>query len=329
MDGQITDIEGILVGHCSDLEAVTGCTVLLCEGGAVGGVDIRGSASGTRELDALHPLHLVDRVHGVLLSGGSAFGLEAATGVMRFLEDRGVGFDVGVARVPIIPSAVLFDLKVGNPRVRPDQGMGYRACEAASTGPIEEGSVGAGTGATVGKLRGIECAMKGGLGTSSLALPGGAVVGALAAVNAFGDVIDPASGAILAGLRDSPTGSCLLDTAAQMQAGARPSGYARESTTLVAVATNARLTKLEATKVAQLAQLGLARTIRPVHTTLDGDAIFVLATGRVSADVNALGVIAADAVARAVIRAIQLARGLGGVPSFSDLRQMNRQRHTR
>ncbi len=329
MDGQITDIEGIRVGHCSDLEAITGCTVLLCEEGAVGGVDIRGSASGTRELDPLHPLHLVDRVHGVLLSGGSAFGLDAAGGVMQYLEERGVGFDVGVARVPIVPAAILFDLRIGNPRVRPDRSMGYRACEAATSGPIEEGSVGAGTGATVGKLRGIECAMKGGLGTSSLSLHGGALVGALAVVNAFGDVIDPATGRILAGLRDSPAGRDLLDTAAQMQAGVRPSGYVRESTTLVAVGTNAKLTKLEATKLAQLAQLGLARTIRPVHTTLDGDAIFVLATGRVSAELNALGVIAAEAVARAVVRAIRLARGFSGVPSFADLRQMNSQRHAR
>ncbi len=325
MNGQITDIEGIRVGHASDLDAITGCTVLLCEEGAVGGVDIRGSASGTRELDPLHPLHLVDRVHGLLLAGGSAFGLDAAGGVMQYLEERGIGFDVGVTRVPIVPAAILFDLRIGNPRVRPDQRMGYRACENATSGPIEEGSVGAGTGATVGKLGGIECAMKGGLGTSSLSLPGGIVVGALAAVNAFGDVIDPSTGRILAGVRDSPNGTRLLDTASQLQAGVRPSGYSRESTTLVAIATNARLTKLEATKLAQLAQLGLARTIRPVHTTLDGDAIFVLATGRVAADLNALGVIAAEAVARAVVRAIRLAKGLPGVPAHAELPEMKRQ----
>ncbi len=323
MKGQITDIEGIRVGHCTDLEAITGCTVLLCEEGAVGGADIRGSASGTRELDALHPLHLVDRVHGLLLAGGSAFGLDAAGGVMQYLEERGVGFAVGVTRVPIVPAAILFDLRIGDFRVRPDQTMGYRACQAATSGPIEEGSVGVGTGATVGKLMGIECAMKGGVGTSSLSLPGGVMVGALAAVNAFGDVIDPKTGEILAGLRDGPSGTSLLDTAAQMRAGVRPGGYARESTTLVAVATNARLTKVEATKLAQQAQLGLARTIRPVHTTLDGDALFVLATDRVSGDLNTIGLAAAEAVAQAVVRAIKLASGFGGVPSFADLSRMN------
>ena len=321
MNGQITDIEGTRVGHCSDLEAITGCTVLLCEEGAVGGADIRGSASGTRELDALHPLHLVDRIHGLLLAGGSAFGLDAAGGVMQYLEERGVGFAVGVTRVPIVPAAILFDLRIGNFRVRPDQTMGYQACQAATSGPIEEGSVGAGTGATVGKLMGIEGAMKGGVGMSSLSLPGGVMVGALAAVNAFGDVIDPETGRILAGLRDGPNGTRLLDTATQMRAGVRPGGYARESTTLVAVATNARLTKVEATKLAQQAQLGLARTVRPVHTTLDGDAIFVLATDRVSGDLNTIGLAAAEAVAVATVRAITKAGGLGGLPAYQDLQR--------
>lgn len=321
MSGQITDIEGIRVGHCTDLEALTGCTVLLCEAGAVGGVDIRGSASGTRELDALSPFHLVDRVHGLLLAGGSAFGLDAAGGVMQYLEERGVGFDAGVARVPIVPAAILFDLRIGNPRVRPDRDMGYRACLAATSGPIEEGSIGVGTGATVGKLKGIECAMKGGVGTSSLSLADGLAVGALVAVNAFGDVIDPETNEILAGLRESPTGSKLMDTAAQMRAGLRPRGYRRESTTLVAVATNARLTKLEATKVAQQAQLALARTIRPVHTTLDGDATFVLATDRVSGDLNTIGLVAAEVAATATVRAIRQAKGLGGLPAYQDLQR--------
>ena len=319
MSGQITDIEGIRVGHCCNFQALTGCTVLLCEEGAVGGVDIRGSASGTRELDPLHPLHLVERVHGLLFAGGSAFGLDAAGGVMQYLEERGVGFDVGVARVPIVPAAILFDLRVGDPRVRPDRTMGYRACENATSGVIEEGSVGVGTGATVGKLMGIESAMKGGVGTSSLSLPSGIAVGALVAVNAFGDVIDPETGGILAGLRDGPEGTSLLDTAAQMRIGVRPRGYSRESTTLAVVATNARLSKVEANKLAQQAQVGLARTIRPVHTTLDGDAMFVLATGRAEGDLNALGVIAAEAVAQAVVRAIKLAAPFGGVPSFADL----------
>jgi L-aminopeptidase/D-esterase-like protein len=242
---------------------------------------------------------------------------------MAYLEERGVGFDVGVARIPIVPAAILFDLRIGDSRVRPDRNMGYRACQAAASGPIAEGSVGAGTGATVGKLMGIERAMKGGVGTSSLSLPGGAMIGALVVVNAFGDVIDPDTGQILAGLRSSPKGTRLLDSAAQIRAGVRPRGYGRESTTLVAVATNARLSKVEASKLAQQAQLGLARTIRPVHTTLDGDATFVLATGRVAGDLNALGVAAADAVAQAVVRAIKLATGLGGVPSYADLSRIN------
>jgi len=324
MKGQITDIEGIRVGHYSDLKAITGCTVLLCEEGAVGGADIRGSASGTREMDALNPLHLVDRIHGLLLAGGSAFGLDAAGGVMQYLEERGIGFAVGVTRVPIVPAAILFDLRIGDFRVRPDRTMGYRACQAATSGQIEEGSVGVGTGATVGKLMGIECAMKGGVGTSSLSLPGGVIVGALAAVNAFGDVIDPETGQILAGLRDGPSGTSLLDTAAQMRAGVRPGGYARESTTLVAVATNARLTRVEATRLAQQAQLGLARTIRPVHTTFDGDTIFVLATDRVSGDLNMIGLGAAEAVAIATTRAITKAGGLGGLPAYNDLQQSRR-----
>ena len=322
MKGQITDIEGIRVGHCTDLQAITGCTVLLCEEGAVGGVDIRGSASGTRELDPLYPLHLVERIHGLLLAGGSAFGLDAAGGVMEYLEERGVGFDVGVTRVPIVPAAILFDLRVGDFRVRPDRTMGYRACQAATSEVIEEGSVGAGTGATVGKLMGIECAMKGGVGTSSLGLANGVAVGALVVVNAFGDVIEPETGQILAGLRDGPKGTNLLDTAAQMRAGVRPRGYSRESTTLVAVATNATLSRVEATKLAQQAQLGLARTIRPVHTTLDGDVIFVLATGRTEGDLNALGVVAADAVAQAVVRAIKTAAPFGRIPSFADISPM-------
>jgi L-aminopeptidase/D-esterase-like protein len=319
MNGQITDVEGIRVGHYTDLDAITGCTVLLCEEGAVGGVEIRGSASGTREVDPLHPFHVVERVHGLALSGGSAFGLDAAGGVMQYLEERGIGFDVGVTRVPIVPAAILFDLRIGNHRVRPDRTMGYRACEAATSGVIEEGSVGAGTGATVGKLKGIECAMKGGVGTSSVTLPGGVTVGALAAVNAFGDVLDPETGQPLAGLRDGPGGTRLLDTAAQMRAGIYPGGYSRESTVLVAVATNARLTKVEATKVARQAQLGLARTLRPIHTTLDGDTTFVLATRRLPGELNTIGLAAAEAVAQAVVRAVKLATGLGGVPSFADL----------
>ncbi len=317
MHDAITDVAGIHVGHATDLEAITGCTVILCDGGAVGGVDVRGSASGTRELDALNPLHLVEHCHGVVLAGGSAFGLDAAGGVMDVLEARGIGFDVGVTRVPIVPAAILFDLRIGRPDVRPDRAMGRRAAEAAGPGPVAEGSVGAGTGATVGKLRGMPHAMKGGLGTAATALPGGLVVGALAAVNAFGDVVDPETGRILAGLRGAdgrPAG-----TAAAMRAGILRPGYAAESTTLAVVATNARLAKPQATKLAAMAQNGIARAVSPAHTTFDGDLVFALATGQTEGDLNLIGTVAADLVARAIVRGIKKAGSLGGIPAFADL----------
>ena len=317
MHDAITDVPGIRVGHATDLEAITGCTAILCDGGAVGGVDVRGSASGTRELDALNPLHLVERCHAVVLAGGSAFGLDAAGGVMEFLEARGIGFDVGVTRVPIVPAAILFDLRIGRPDVRPDRTMGRRAAEAADAGPMAEGSVGAGTGATVGKLRGMAHAMKGGLGTAAAALLGGVVVGALAAVNAFGDVVDPETGRILAGLR-GPDGRP-AGTGAAMRAGILRPGYAAENTTLAVVATNARLTKGQASKLAAMAQNGIARTISPAHTTFDGDLVFALATGQVEADLNLLGATAADLVVQAIVRGIKKAGTLGGVPAFADL----------
>ncbi len=317
MHDAITDVPGIRVGHATDLEAITGCTVVLCDGGAVGGVDVRGSASGTRELDALSPLHLVEHCHAVVLAGGSAFGLDAASGVMEFLEARGIGFDVGVTRVPIVPAAILFDLRIGRADARPDRAMGRRAAEAAAAGPVAEGSVGAGTGATVGKLRGMGHAMKGGLGTAAEALPGGLVVGALAAVNAFGDVLDPETGRILAGLRGPDGGPA--GTAAAMRAGTLRPGYAAENTTLAVVATNARLTKPQAVKLAALAQNGIARAISPAHTTFDGDLVFALATGRVQGDLNLIGAVAADLVGRAIVRGIKKARTLGGIPACADL----------
>ena len=318
MAGVITDVEGISVGHVSDFEGLTGLTAILCGEGAVGGVDIRGSASGTRELDALTPLHLVEKVHGLLLAGGSAFGLEAAGGLMQYLEERGIGFDVGVTKVPIVPAAILFDLKIGDFRARPDKAMGYQACLNASR-EVEEGSVGAGTGATVGKLFGVEYAMKGGLGTSSLKLSGGIIVGALVVVNAFGDVVDPPTGRILAGTRDPKDGRTLPGTASLMKAGVRRKAFAGENTTLAVAATNVILTKVEATKVAQMGHDGLARVISPVHTTVDGDVVFALSTGKVPGDVNAIGQGAAEAIAEAVVRAIKKARGLGGIPAYADL----------
>ena len=312
---QITDVPGLKVGHATDVKAATGCTVILCEQGAVAGVDVRGSAPGTRETDLLRPMNLVERVHAVLLSGGSAFGLAAADGVMRFLEERGIGFETGVAKVPIVPAAVIFDLAVGSSKVRPDPEMGYAAARAA-TGHAEEGSVGGGTGATVGKLLGPASAMKGGVGTWSVRLPGGVVVGALVVVNAFGDVLDNETGGILAGARD-PATRRFLNTAETLLTMEEIPGFPRNST-LGVVATNAGLTKEEANKVAQLAHDGLARVISPVHTMFDGDVIFALSFGKAKANLLSLGVAAERAVAEAVKRAVRLAKGLADVPGLAD-----------
>jgi L-aminopeptidase/D-esterase-like protein len=310
----LTDVPGIKVGHATDLVGLTGCTVVLCEKGAVAGVDQRGGAPGTRETDLLRPMHLVQEVHAVLLAGGSAFGLAAADGVMRYLEERGIGFDARVARVPIVPAAILFDLDLGDPQARPDAAMGYAACEAASDGPVAEGSVGAGTGATVGKLFGTSRAMKSGLGSASVALGGGLVVGALVAVNPFGDVVDPRTGAILAGAR-KPHSEEFADTLATMKGRLGKMVARFASNTLIGVAaTNARLTKEEANKVAQMAQDGIARTVRPAHTMFDGDTLFALSTGRKRADVSLIGAYAAEAIAEAVVRAVQSARSAGGLP---------------
>jgi L-aminopeptidase/D-esterase-like protein len=314
----ITAVAGVQVGHAGDRDACTGCTVILCEGGAVGGVDVRGWASGTRELDVLGSHHLVAQIHGILLAGGSAFGLDAAAGVMRYLEERGIGFDVGMTKVPIVPGAILFDLGIGDSRSRPDAAMGYRACQAARADGVEEGSVGVGTGATVGKLFGVRHAMKGGVGSASMELAGGLRVGALAAVNAFGDIRDPTTGAILAGARDPDTGE-LADTVAQMKQGRLRRAFHVQSTTLAVIATNARLNKAEAILVARMGQGGLTRTISPVHTTFDGDVVFTLATGQVEGDVNLVGQVGAEVLGEAVLRAVKTATSLGGLPAYRDL----------
>lgn len=318
----LTDIEGIRVGHFSDFEALTGCTVVLCEAGAVGGLDVRGSASSTRATDAFSPQHLVEKVHGIVLAGGSAFGLDAVTGVMRYLERCGVGFDTGVARVPIVAGAILFDLGIGSSSVRPSAEMGEAAAEAASDRLVEEGSVGAGTGATVGKLFGLERAMKGGVGSATVEISGGVRVSALAVVNAFGDVIDPATGAPLAGARVAPDSRELANMAEQLKRGSvrRRFGIdaAATNTTLVVVATNASLDKVQANKLAAMAQAGCARAISPVHTTFDGDLVFTLSIGAAQADLNALGVAAAEAVSQAIVRGVRLAGSLGGVPGLGD-----------
>jgi L-aminopeptidase/D-esterase-like protein len=322
MYNAITDVVGVKVGHYTDQQAVTGCTVLLCEQGAVAGVDVRGGAPGTRETDLLRPLNLVQEAHAILLAGGSAFGLDAASGVMRYLEERGIGFDVGVARVPIVPTAVLFDLAIGRADVRPDSAAGYQACCAATDGPVAEGSVGAGTGATVGKLLGPRFATKSGLGTASERIGKGIVIGALVAVNAFGDVVDPASGRILAGTR-APVLGGFVDTTQRMKGDLGQIALALANTTIGVVATDACLTKEEANKVAQMAHDGLAITIRPVHTMFDGDTIFSLSTGKAPGgqrgDVSVIGAVAAQVMAQAVLRAVREAQSLGGIPAARDL----------
>jgi len=313
------DIPGISVGHATDLNNLTGCTVVLCKEGAVGGVDQRGGAPGTRETDLLRPMHLVQEVHGVLLTGGSAFGLGAADGVMRYLEERGIGFDVGVTHVPIVPSAVLFDLAIGSSSTRPDAKMGYAACQEAHNGLIQEGNVGAGTGATVGKIMGRDQAMKSGLGSAALSLGQGLTVGALMAVNSFGDVVDPQTGAILAGAR-MPGTDRFANTLDTMMGLANTTTKSMPSNTVIGVvATNARLTKEQVNKVAQMAQDGVARTVRPAHTMYDGDTIFALATGKMHADVNLVGAYAAEMVAQAIVRAVRAATKAGGLPACQDL----------
>jgi len=311
----LTDIPGIRVGHISDYQAITGCTAILCERGAVGGVDIRGSATGTEETPVLDPGHVTTEVHGILLAGGSAFGLEAASGVRRYLEHQGFGYDTGVAKVPLVPAAILFDLAIGKAGVRPTAAMGEAAAAAATAGAVKEGCVGAGTGATVGKILGMRQAMKSGVGSFTVTLPGGAMVSSLAVVNAFGDVRDPATGKILAGARKAPDSGEFVDTQEQMKRGAA-GGFALRNTTLVVVATNARLTKVQATKLAQQAGLGMARTVYPVDTMFDGDIVFALSLGERQADINTLGVAAAEAVAEAIVRAVKLAKTLGGVPGL-------------
>ncbi len=321
-------LPGIRVGHASDFRGLTGCTVVLAEAGAVCGVDIRGSAAGTRELAPCLPGHLVERVHAVFLTGGSAFGLDAARGVLEYLESRGVGFAAGRSRIPIVPAAVIFDLNLGSARARPDPEMARSACRQATT-QIVEGSVGAGTGATVGKLFGIARATKGGVGFQSLALPRGVVAQALAVVNAFGDVVDPTTGEIVAGARLSPDSPEFADTTARMFQGKVRKGFGTTNTTLVVAMTNAALDKLQATKVAQMAQDGLARAIRPVHTQFDGDMVFALSLGQKQADLNTLGTAAAEVTTRAIVRAVKTARGFGGVPSCRDLEMRKAEFETR
>lgn len=309
--GSIVDVPGVKVGHATDALKQTGCSVVLFEQGAVCGVDVRGAAPGTRETDLLNPTNMIERVHAVVLSGGSAFGLDAASGVMQWLEQHNIGFDVGVAVVPIVPAAVLFDLTFGDPAVRPDAQMGYRAVSTASKKPFPSGNTGAGVGATIGKMAGLEKAMKGGLGTASISGPEGLIVAAMVAVNAVGEIRDPHTGQTIAGACDAQGN--LLD----LQASVLNSGDSRFSagtnTTIGIICCNADFTKSQMQKVAQMAHDGLARTIYPVHTLSDGDTLFAATTGGVTSTVNIVGMLAAEAMAAAVLDGVRNARSAHGV----------------
>lgn len=303
----ITDVRGILVGHAQDERALTGCTVVLCRAGAVAGVDVRGGAPGTRETDLLNPVNMVDQVHAIVLAGGSAFGLDAASGVVRYLEEQNIGLDTGAAKVPIVPAAILYDLGIGQADVRPDSAMGYRAAASASPEAPAEGNVGAGTGASVGKVRGMQYATKSGIGTASIVI-NEIMIGALVAVNAVGDVVDPKSGSVIAGLRSGTT--------LEWMKNAQTQPAVKSNTVIGVIATNAKLTKAGATKVAQMAQDGLAQAIRPAHTMFDGDTVFALATGEKDADISMVGAFAAEAMAEAIVRAVKAAQPAGGLPGF-------------
>jgi len=320
MYNALTDVDGIQVGHWTNLEAATGCTVVLCPDGAVAGVDVRGGAPGTRETALLDPVCMIEHVHAIVIGGGSAFGLAAADGVMRWLEERGYGFDVGVAKVPIVPAAILFDLGIGRADVRPDAAAGYAACEAATNDAVTEGCVGAGTGATAGKMLGFAQATKTGLGSASIKVADGLIVAALVAPNPIGDIYDPSQQKIIAGTR-APEGGfadsvqLMINRATQNA----PTLTEGTNTTLAVIATNAKLSKSQATKVAQMAHDGLARTIRPIHTNFDGDTIFALSCGEEEADVSLIGTLAADALAQAVVSAALSATGLHGLPAAGEL----------
>ena len=323
----LTAIDGLKVGHHQLRHRPTGCTVVLAERGAVGAVDVRGAAPGTRETDLLDPINSVQQVHAIVLSGGSAFGLATADGVMRYLEERDIGFDTGVARVPIVPAAILYDLSVGeDPRIRPSADCGYKASQAATTNAVAEGNVGAGTGATVGKLGGASRAMKGGIGTAAVDLGSGVRLAALMAVNAVGDIIDPETGAIVAGVRTSD-GRALADARTLLRtpeiASTAPKGH---NTTIGVVATNVVLSKAQLAIIARMAHDGLARAVRPAHTPSDGDTIFALSTGTHSSEVSLLrlGAFAADVTAEAIVRGVRAATGIPGYPAARNLKGSTR-----
>ncbi len=318
-EGGLTDVAGVKVGHYNSEKRSTGCTVVLTEAGAVAGVDVRGSAPGTRETDLLNPINTVQQVHAIFLTGGSAFGLDAVAGVVRYLEEKKIGFETGDLRVPIVPAAVIYDLGLGNPAIRPDHHNAYLACLKATTGPVPEGNVGAGAGATVGKMLGRQRAMKGGLGSASIRL-GELVVAALAVVNCVGDVIDPATGKILAGARGDD-GKSFLNIAQTLRSKSPAQLFDKsQNTALGVVATNAAFDKTAMTKIAQMAHDGLARAINPSHTPYDGDTIFALSSGNLAgANLAHIGALAAEAYSHAVVRGILTARGLPYYPAACDI----------
>lgn len=318
MYNNILDVKGIKVGQAQDLEGLTGCTVIICEKGATCGVDVRGGGPGTRETDLLDPINMIQKVHAVVLSGGSAFGLESTCGVSKYLEEQNIGFDVGVAKVPIVTGAVLFDLAVGNPKCRPNIEMGYEACKNANDKELKQGNYGAGCGATIGKIKGPNFAMKGGIGSCSIKLDNGLVVSALIAVNAFGDVYE--DGKVIAGvLNDDKTE--VLNSYELMKNGINKGGFNIDNTTIGIVVTNAKLDKAGCKKVSQMAHNGYAKSIFPIHTPHDGDTIFTMATGEIESDITLLGSLAAEVVEKSVINAIKNAENVNNIISYKDIHQ--------
>ncbi|WML37236.1 P1 family peptidase [Clostridium sp. OS1-26] len=311
-------IDGIKIGNAQNLNGPTGCTVVICEEGASAGVDVRGGSPGTRETDLLDPVNLVDKIHAVVLSGGSAFGLDAAGGVMQYLEERNIGFDVTVTKVPIVCSAVLFDLVIGDYKIRPDKNMGYEACVNAELNQCKEGNIGAGTGATVGKILGPEYSMKGGLGCYALQV-GDLKVGAVIAVNCLGDVIDPATGKIIAGVLDKDKKNFASTEKIMIDNYSEKKNLFSGNTTIGVVVTNAKFSKSEMNKIASMAHNGYGRSMRPAHSIFDGDTIFTMATGKTDADINVVGLLAANVVEQAVVRAVKNAEGILGYKAYQNM----------
>jgi L-aminopeptidase/D-esterase-like protein len=317
----ITDIHGIKIGHASDLEGVTGCTVILFEQPATGAIDLRGGGTSTRQIDSLLPHNTFGKIHAILLTGGSAYGLDASSGVMKYLEENNVGLEVGYGMVvPSVPTAVIFDLGIGNGKIRPEAEMGYEACMKAVSSPPAEGSVGAGTGATIGKLLGLNHSTKGGIGTACHEFEDGTIVGVLVVVNAFGDIVSRRNGEIIAGVREDKNSETFAGTVNLLKKGITFRPEESQNTTLAVVATNADFSKSELERIANIAQTGFARVISPVHTVADGDVVIAASSGDKSQDANLVGIIAAELTEKSIIRAVEVSESLGGIPSFSDIK---------